>query len=130
MDFDFAQVSQLLENMSPEEMDNLQQMAQSLFASSGGDSHNEPDGHSGEAEGSAYADTTRGSPAGGGFNMPPELLAKLAQLMGQMNRRDPRTDLILALKPHLSEHRRQRADQAAQMMKMLELLPTLQEALR
>ena len=58
----------------------------------------------------------------------PEMLAKLTALMQHMNRRDPRTDLILALKPHLSPRRRQRAEQAVQMMKMLELLPALQEA--
>ena len=120
MDFDFGQISELLENMSPEEMENLQQMAHSMFSQFGAEEQPPPEPEH----------TDHGPSPGGGFNIPPELLAKLAQLMGQMNRRDPRTDLIPALKPHLSQHRRQRADQAAQMIKMLELLPTLQEAFR
>jgi len=122
MDFDFGQISELLENMSPEEMQNLQDMAQSMFSQFGAEEQPPP-----EREDADYSGSQSSS---GGFNIPPELLAKLAQLMGQMNRRDPRTDLILALKPHLSEHRKQRAEQAVQMLKMLALLPTLQEAFK
>jgi hypothetical protein len=118
MDFDFGQISELLENMSPEEMQNLQQMAQSMFGQLGGEPPPPPE---------------EGGPGGGEANpgfFSPELAAKLAQLMQQMQRRDARTDLILALKPHLSRRRQLRAEQAVQMMRMLELLPTLQEAFK
>jgi len=59
----------------------------------------------------------------------PEMLAKLSKMMQRMNGRDPRTDLILALRPHLSRRRQQRAEQAIQMMKMLTMLPALQETM-
>ena len=54
-----------------------------------------------------------------------ELLSKLTSVMAAMNRRDPRSDLIAALKPLLSEKRRQRADSAARIIKLIDLLPIL-----
>jgi len=124
MDFDFGQVSELLGSMSEEELQNLQEAAQSLFSQLGGE---------GEAQQEAPS-----SGSGGGFDassfgsgmFTPELLAQLTKIMGRMNTRDPRTDLILALRPHLSRRRQKRAEQAVQMMKMLDLLPALQNTMR
>lgn len=119
MDLDFSQISEMLGNMSEDELQNLQDAAQSLFSSFGGE---EPYGE------------TRHQQAGFGGDFgamfTPELLGKLSQIMQRMNGRDPRTDLILALKPHLSRRRQHRAEQAVQMMKMMELMPTLQEAMK
>ena len=135
MDLDFSQVSEMLGNMSEDELQNLQEAAQSLFSSFSGDM---PGGDScdddSQGDGSPYQEHKQ-QPAGGyaqdfGSMFTPELLAGLSQIMQRMNARDPRTDLILALKPHLSHRRRHRAEQAVQMMKMMELLPTLQEAMR
>ena len=130
MDLDFSQISDMLGNMSEEELQNLQEAAQSLFSSFGGDM---PGGDS-DGDGSPYQERKQ-QPAGGyaqdfGAMFTPELLGRLSQIMQRMNARDPRTDLILALKPHLSHRRRHRAEQAVQMMKMMELLPTLQAAVR
>jgi len=124
MDFDFGQVSELLGSMSEEELHNLQEAAQSLFSQLGGET------------GEETRESAGPSPAGpGGFGdvssmFTPELLGKLTQIMGRMNTHDPRTDLILALRPHLSRRRQKRAEQAVQMMKMLDLLPALQGAMK
>ena len=120
MDFDFDQISEMLGSMSEEEMQNLQDAAQSLFSSFGG---------AGDA-GPEEPRQQSGYDGGFGSMFTPEMLARLSQIMQRMNVRDPRTDLILALKPHLSRRRQHRCEQAVQMMKMLELLPTLQEAMR
>jgi len=117
MDFDFDQISDMLGNMSEDELQNLQDAAQSLFSSFGG---------AGEPERPQQESNDYGM--GGMFT--PELLAKLSQMMQCMNGRDHRTDLILALKPHLSRRRQQRAEQAIQMMKMLTMLPALQETMK
>ena len=117
MDFDFGQVSELLGSMSEEELQNLQEAAQSLFSQLGGEQEG-PEPPPAPGSGDAF---------GGMFT--PELLAKLTQVMGKMNTRDPRTDLILALRPHLSRRRQKRAEQAVQMMRMLELLPSLQNVM-
>ena len=127
MDFDFGQVSELLGSMSEEELQNLQEAAQSLFSQMGGD------GGAPESEGAPFEEASSGTGGFGGFGagmFTPELLAQLSKIMGSMNARDPRTDLILALRPHLSRRRQKRAEQAVQMMKMLDLLPALQGAMR
>jgi len=129
MDFDFNQIGEMLGGMSEEELQNLQDAAASLFSSFG---EGQPsDGHDGRS-----GPEPQGQASGGGFDggfgsmFTPELLARLSQMMQRMNGRDPRTDLILALKPHLSQRRQHRAEQAVQMMKMLELMPALQDAMK
>lgn len=125
MDLDFSQISEMLGNMSEEELQNLQDAAQSLFSSFGGEEQQ------GEAPPQERQQQSSQSGASGFDTMfTPELLSQLSQIMQRMNGRDPRTDLILALKPHLSRRRQHRAEQAVQMMKMLELLPALQGAMR
>lgn len=116
MDLDFSQISEMLGSMSEEELQNLQDAAQSLFSSFEGE------------EKQQQRQTAQGT-ADFGAMFTPELLGRLSRIMQRMNGRDSRTDLILALKPHLSRRRQHRAEQAVQMMKMLELLPTLQEAM-
>ncbi|MDR2525402.1 MAG: hypothetical protein LBC83_04305 [Oscillospiraceae bacterium] len=137
MEFDFDQVSQLLGSMSEEELQNLQEAAQSLFGSLG-----EPPEEPPQEEPLYQKKERRGYSGGAGNNQPgggfgdfssmftPEMLAKLAVLMQKMNGRDKRSDLILALKPHLSHQRQHRAEQAVQMMKMMDLLPLLRETMR
>ncbi|MDR2647936.1 MAG: hypothetical protein LBB67_07435 [Oscillospiraceae bacterium] len=118
MDFDFEQISSMLNGMSEEDLQNLTETAQSIFGAFG----------TAREEPAAKQQTAPTGGIGGMFT--PELLATLSQLMQHMNRNDPRTDLILALKPHLSNKRQHRAEQAIQMMKMLDLVPMLQQALQ
>ena len=63
---------------------------------------------------------------GQGFSLDPTAMAKIAQIMGAMNRRDSRCDLIAALRPLLSEPRR-RADAPMQLIKLIDLLPMIEE---
>ena len=128
MDFDFGQVSELLGSMSEEELQNLQEAAQSLFSQLGGENANAQESAPPSGSGGFDANAFGGGFGSGGFS--PELLARLTKVMGSMNTRDPRTDLILALRPHLSRRRQRRAEQAVQMMKMLDLLPALQSTMR
>ena len=41
---------------------------------------------------------------------------------------DKNTQLLLALKPHFSERRRQKVDQAISMMRLMAMLPALKES--
>lgn len=41
---------------------------------------------------------------------------------------DPRTQLLTALKPHLSEPRREKVDTAIKILRVLELLPLMKES--
>ena len=64
------------------------------------------------------------------FSMPdPALLRKLTQLFSLLSSRehDPRTDLLLALRPLVRPEKQQRIDTAARMLQLLQILPQLRE---
>lgn len=56
------------------------------------------------------------------------MLMKLQQVFQSMNVNDKNTQLLLALKPHFSERRRARVDQAISMMRLFSMLPMLKES--
>jgi len=56
-----------------------------------------------------------------------ESLIKLAGMAGQLSENDKNTELIYALRPHLSEERRKRADKAVRLLKLLSLYRTAKE---
>ena len=64
------------------------------------------------------------------FSLPNDF--DLGKIMGLMSvfknqQQDRRSELLLALKPHLSEHRREKVDQAVKLLKIIALLPALRE---
>lgn len=105
-------INDILSSLTDEDMENLRAAAESLFSSQ---SEKEP---STPPSGSAMPDFT--SLLGNA-----QMMAKISSIMGAMNKKDDRTRFIEALKPLLSEKRRKKADEAMQMMKLFELLPTL-----
>ena len=105
-------INDILSSLTDEDMENLRAAAESLFSSKEETSSQPP------PSGSAMPDFS--SILGNA-----QMMAKISTIMGAMNKKDDRTRLIEALKPLLSEKRRQRADEALQMMKLFELLPTL-----
>ena len=54
-------------------------------------------------------------------------LMKIGGLLKQTGQ-DERVDLLLALKPHLSERRRERVDKAVKLLKLYSLIPVLSES--
>lgn len=57
-----------------------------------------------------------------------EMMMKAKQIFDKMNSASSKNaDLINALKPHLSETSRQRADQAIRILKLFEVLPYLKD---
>lgn len=57
-----------------------------------------------------------------------ETMIKLTSLMGKLNESDESTGLLLALKPHLSEKRRQRVDKAVKMLRLMAVFETAKES--
>ncbi|MBR3960815.1 MAG: hypothetical protein IKK13_01215 [Clostridia bacterium] len=57
-------------------------------------------------------------------------MGKLLGIMSKFknNNTDNRSRLLLALKPHLSEKRQERVDRAVKILKLLDMLPLLQES--
>lgn len=100
---DFSDINQMLENLSESDMENLQAMAQSFM-------------------GGAQESNAPPTP-----NISPQMLQQISKIMELMNRQDDSTRFLAALKPHLSESRRKRADEAMQILRIFELMPTLQQ---
>jgi len=105
-------INDILNKLSEEDIASLQAMADAVFGNP--QEQYEPAG--GEAH---RADFFSG--------IDPGMLEKLSRMMGAMGQKDRRSDLILALKPYLSAERRKRADEALQLVRLMELLPLLQE---
>ncbi|MCR4615595.1 MAG: hypothetical protein K5756_05550 [Clostridiales bacterium] len=112
---DMDSINDIIGGLSPDDIDALRTAAQSILGSSGGENNG-----SGKNTDSA---------AGTSPSLSPEMLAKITKIMSAMNKRDSRTDLIAALKPLLSEDKRKRADDAMQIIKLIDLLPLINEEL-
>ena len=106
-------INDILSSLTAEDMARLQTMAANLFGS--------------DAPPAPPAQPASPEPPGG-LPFSPELLMKLTTVMQRMNGAGgERYKLIEALKPNLSKPRQKKADEAMQMLRVLELLPLLTE---
>jgi hypothetical protein len=105
-------INDILSNLTDEDMDNLRAAAESFFSSQEEKTSDTPHSNSSMPDFTSMLGNA-------------QMMAKISSIMGAMNKKDDRTRFIEALKPLLSERRRHKADEAMQMMKLFELLPTL-----
>ncbi len=56
-----------------------------------------------------------------------EILANLQKIFDNMSENEKNAELILSLKPLLSEELKQKADEAIKMLKIFSIIPTLKE---
>lgn len=112
-----SDLSKLLENLSGDDIANLQQMAQSIFG----------EGQSFSPSPSPPPEQARQEARGeeGGLGIDPKMMLRLGKLMSSAGGSDQRSALLLALKPHLSPERQARTDNAIQILKLLKILPAL-----
>ena len=61
-------------------------------------------------------------------NIDLNMILKLQQVFKSMNVNDKNSQLLLALKPHFSERRQSKVDQAISMMRLMNMLPMLKES--
>lgn len=104
-------INDILSSLSQDDIENLKNAAAELFGSSS----------------EATMPTEPATPDLSKLLGNAQMMAKLSSLMGEMNRPDCRTRLIEALKPLLSEKRRKRADEAMQIIKLLDVMPVLMQ---
>lgn len=110
MDDIAGKISQLLSD--PDGMSKIMSVAENLFSNS--------------SDQETKADTA----SDGGFSLPEGLdIGKIMGLMSAFNNQktDRRSELLLALKPHLSQERRDRVDKAVKLLRIISLLPVLRE---
>ena len=104
-------INDILSSLTDDDMENLREAAASLFGNTESDSKK--------------SDSSSAMPDFANILGNAQMMAKLSSVMGAMNKTDNRTRLIEALKPLLSDKRRKKADEAMQMMKLMELLPMI-----
>lgn len=99
----------------PESMEKIKNLAGMFSASNG-------DGGSGSPEPQKESDSKPGD-----FQIDPEMLFKVQKALDVMKKDDPRIDLLLALRPNMSESRRQKIDEAIHILRLLSLMPLLRD---
>lgn len=100
-----ADLQELLSSISDEDMAKLKNVAESLMSNA----------------------TPKEQPKKTVSTLPfdEKMIGKLMSVMGQMNKEDSRTRLILDLKPLLNEERRKKADDAIKFLQLMDTLPLL-----
>jgi len=99
----------------PESLNRVREMAEGLLGGQKTETKNTPPDIS-----SALED--------GGLNA--TQIAKIMSVMSRLKRGgdDSRSNLLLALKPHLSAPRREKVDTAIKLLKLIDLLPLLKDS--
>lgn len=105
-DFDADIIGDILKNLSPEDMENLTAAAQNIMGNGDGCSDENQSGSSGD------------------FPFDPDMLFRIAGIFEKLNssKNDPRCNLISALKPLLSPARREKADRAIELLRLMSIL--------
>jgi hypothetical protein len=115
-DFD---ISEILNSLSPEDMENIKQAASSFL---GGQSNTTQAQKEKSDNKNAFTDGLSS------LGMPDlSQLAGLTPVLQAFNSQDERVEFINALKPLLSQERRSKADEAMKLVKLMSVLPLLRE---
>ena len=97
---------------SPQGMEQLKSMAGALLGNQKNQSASE------EAENTALPQISPGEIAG--------IMKVMNALKQETN--DSRANLLLSIRPHLSEHRQKRVDDAVKILKLIQILPLVKDA--
>lgn len=115
---------------SPDGMARIQSMMDALGLGGSGDDApaSIPDNPAPPREPAASQTPSFPVPASGGGGLPDmSVLLKLAPLLGGLNKEDENTALLKALRPYLHGDREKRLDDAIQIMRLMKVLPLIQE---
>lgn len=108
-------ISEILGNLSQEDIKNLQEIASSVIGNAG--AQEGQNGFAGQKAENPFPDLDLNA-----FSNIASVMSKL----GSSN--DPRCRLIMSLKPLLSKERQKRADEAIRILKIIELVPVLRDS--
>ncbi len=102
----------------PDSLNRVREMAENIL---GNDNH--------KKENSAPP-TSDFSSLFGGADIDPAQIGKIMSVMSRLKNGgdDSRSNLLLALKPHLSAPRREKVDTAIKLLKIIDLLPLLKDS--
>lgn len=110
MDDVFGKIGELLSD--EESVKQLSELAQMFMGEASSEAYNNGSAEDGESG----AQNESVSPFGS-FDL--GALMKIQSLMGAMNQPDKNSELLLALKPHLKEEKREKVDKAVKLLKII-----------
>lgn len=102
----------------PDSMEKIKNLA-SMFSASN-DGNNDGDDNSEDPPKEHHTQSND-------LQIDPEMLFKVQKALSVMKKDDPRIDLLLALRPNMSEMRRQKIDEAIHILRLLSLMPLLRD---
>lgn len=131
MDDITAKITELLSD--PSGMESIMSLASQFMPtqSSNNTNGNSTSGNSTSSNNNSESEQSSSSSTGdSGFNLGPEQMSSLMSAFSifNQNKDDDSTRLLYALKPHLSEERQKKVDNAARLMKLVKMLPYLQDS--
>lgn len=123
---DMDNINDIIANLSSEDIDMLKGVASSILGEEAQkNQQNQSQNQAKESTQKSQANL----PANLGFeNIDFDMVMKAKKIFDRMNNaQNKNVDLIMALKPHLSPEKQDRADQALRILKLFEVLPLLKE---
>ena len=118
----------------PSKMEQLRQVAQSLGINTGGAEQSPPGAIASilqnfQTAGGNSAAANAGNAGSAGTGAPNlDAVSKIAGIMGTFNQSDKNIDLLRSLKPHFSETRAGRIDDAVRIMQLMRAWPALRDS--
>lgn len=102
----------------PDSFNRVREMAENILGSDNHKKENTPQ-HNGDV-GTLF----------GNMDIDPAQIGKIMSVMSRIKsgHNDSRSNLLLALKPHLSTPRREKVDTAIKLLKIIDLLPLIQDS--
>ena len=110
-------ISSLLSGLSEEDIQKLKAAAGQIFG----------DGEKRQEDEKVQGDLLNASGLSGFSGIDANMLGSVAKFSSMMSEPDDRCNFILALKPLLSEKRRNKADDAVMMLKFMKIISAMQE---
>lgn len=123
---DMDNINDIIANLSSDDIDMLKGVASSILGEEA--QKNQQRQEQNQFKESSQKNQTN-LPANLGFeNIDFDMVMKAKKIFDRMNStQNKNVDLIMALKPHLSPEKQDRADQALRILKLFEVLPLLKE---
>lgn len=120
-------ISELLSSVSPEDMEKLKAVAASLMQSNNSPASKTENPPTASAAGqNSVVSASDAQPASAPIDA--GLISGIAAVGKLMNTDDDRIRFIEALKPLLSENKRQKADEAEKLLRLMTILPALKDS--
>lgn len=123
-------INDIISSLSNDDIEMLKGVASSIIGDNGGNGGNSPLGEDANSAQQNNSNTNSQNPFQN-LNLNQSdlnMILKAKSLFDKMNSTPSKNaDLIMALKPHLSEGTQNKADQAVKILKLFEVLPLLKD---